>query len=256
MGRDHVPIHVLNQPDAIKAERACSACHRRKLKCDRELPPRGCGTCQKSNIPCIYTDQGIKNIVHSTTRAGRRKPRGPYNRGQTPREKELESQLVNLSEKYADLEAQMQQAVLEPDIAKVGPLATQFHTIRSSQVESSSSIGVVHPDSAQILELWLQYVFAIDPLYKIIHCPTIALVISTAKDDPVSQSLEVQSLMLSIYIAALNSLDRSESNSSINRDKLVLTYRTALDDYLQDTVAQPNSVTLITLQAALIYLVN
>lgn len=259
-----------DRADEFRAEHACSACHRRKLKCDRELPPRGCGTCRKSAIPCLYTGQRSEDIGRSTTRAGRRKPRGPYRKGQTPREKELENYVQILTKKTTDLETQLQQVATIVDSPKLGDRSSGvslnitsperlFNAASTSHdLSVSNPHHLTHLRPELILELWLRYVFAIDPFTKLIHCPTVAEVVLSTRCRQTPQTPQIEALMLSVYITSINSLEVSELqyNLDVPKEDLVSAWRASLDCLLLQIDADPNSMTLVSLQAALIYLVS
>ena len=77
-----------DQNGSQRSKQACAACHRRKLKCDRDL--NGCQACNKANLPCIY--EVLKK--DDSQRERKRKPRGPYMKGKTVREKVRRSNAV------------------------------------------------------------------------------------------------------------------------------------------------------------------
>lgn len=260
----------LGQDEKARADHACTACHRRKLKCDRELPPQGCSTCRKADTPCMYTDPASNGKVHATTRAGRKKARGPYRKGQTPREKELENYVLLLTKKCSDLESRSQFETQGPDTFISDVRLHDFrHATTSSETQSIThrtplspysleSQNYLLPKPALILELWLRFVSAIDPFLKLIHCPTVSQVILSAKEQPTSQPPDIEALMLSIYIASLNSLNIDEIHTELGADKedLIATYRIALEQLLLRADSNPESLTLTFLQAALIHLVR
>lgn len=85
---------------------ACVSCYRRKVRCDRLV--HGCSSCQKISIPCRYSPKtSSANLVRDGTtyhNPKRKKPRGPYKKGKTVREKELEDLGEAMSRRCRELE--------------------------------------------------------------------------------------------------------------------------------------------------------
>jgi Fungal Zn(2)-Cys(6) binuclear cluster domain len=81
---------------AGKSNASCTSCHRRKLKCDREV--QGCHSCNKAELPCLYP---------SPSDATKRK-RGPYQKDKTKRERELEHAVKVMESKCEQLADQVQ----------------------------------------------------------------------------------------------------------------------------------------------------
>lgn len=207
----------------------------------------------------MYTEQRSSGSPHSTTRAGRKKIRGPYRKGQTPREKELEHSVLLLTKKCSDLESQLQRITERCD--PLGSDTVQGHISRELEVSSSLSNtdmqSYVLPEPAVVLELWLRYISAVDPFTKLIHCPTVSATVLSAKDQ-VSQPPDIEALMLSIYIASYNSLQGTEAYTKLGDScqGLDVNYRVALENLLMQADVNAGSMTFTFLQAALIHLVS
>lgn len=261
-----------------KANTACSACRRRKLRCDRNTD--GCSTCRKSDIPCIYTPHIGKTDGTSSTRDARRKPRGPYNKGKTPREKELEHVVELLTEKCNVLEATScnhsshqtspgsshgagtrlsYNQSSPPTVMRISP---QQHAVSSSKSSSpantiSTSTGCLHPSPVQILELWLIYTTQVDIMTKIIHCPSVSSMILVAKDNTGALNPSREAFMLSIYLAALNVLEPAEvvSRFGTAKEKLTSLYQNTITNLIS-AAYNSSSVNLEMLQATVIHMVS
>ena len=84
---------------------ACIPCHRRKVRCDRL--EHSCTRCLEMNVPCRYPSSSSSNSAtrpsHERLKQG---PRGPYKKGKTPREKELEDVVRVLTTRCKELEQQ------------------------------------------------------------------------------------------------------------------------------------------------------
>lgn len=251
-----------------KAAGACTACHRRKLKCDR-MPV--CSNCRKSDLPCVYTAHTNKSRQASTTRDGRRKPRGPYQKGRTVREKELENIVEILQEKCALLETQInppgrpspESSYSSVTVSQLGHGLSPKHALDMPQQRTSShspprntnADSNVHPTPAQILELWVVYTSMIDPLQKILHVPTFSAEVLDASRHPSSLTPEIEALLFSIYLVATNVLEPADAISRFARSKdaLMSLYSTELTRIviLADEKGQ---VTFKMLQALVIYM--
>ena len=86
---------------------ACFPCHRRKVRCVRS--GESCASCLRSNIACRFF-RSLGSVVGSTQHyeQSKRKRRGPYKKGKTPREKELEDVVANLTAQCQDLQQQLE----------------------------------------------------------------------------------------------------------------------------------------------------
>ena len=261
-----------------RANGACSACHRRKLRCDRNLD--GCSTCKKIDIPCLYTPHDSISSSTASTRNARRKPRGPYNKGKTPREKELEHVVEMLKEKCSELEAQVKlhssqhtspsnshEAGIRFSYSRSSSLnltevSPQQHAMLHSKPASPANTkitgaGNIHPSPAKILELWWIYVTQVDTITKIVHCPTVATKVLVAKHSTSSLDSSTEAFMFSIYLAALNVLDPEEVSSrfGIAKDQLTSTYQGAINKLILEAHSL-NSTNLEMLQATVIHMVS
>ena len=87
---------------------ACVACHRRKVRCVRV--GENCNNCVQSSMQCRYALTSSSNAHITRDQHGRplQKRRGPYIKGKTPREKELEDVVKSLTIRCQSLEQQLQ----------------------------------------------------------------------------------------------------------------------------------------------------
>lgn len=260
-----------------KASGACSSCHRRKLKCDRLTI---CSNCKKANIPCVYTSHPIKSGSTATTRDGRKKVRGPYQKGRTVREKELEHVVELLQEKCTILEAKVSHSDGTSPESSHGSARHSYHRAGSTPATtttddfnqpiitftsplSNNHNGTIkepaHPSTTQILELWIIFTNSVDPVTKIIHCPTFTpTLLSTLKCHPTMKGLtiETECLLLAIYITSLNVLDAEECLRRFHKPKelLMLHYSSILENHLHKSSSGSDTLTFMSLQSLVLYL--
>lgn len=252
---------------------ACASCHRRKLKCNR-MPI--CSNCKKSDIPCVYTTHPSKSSNASTTRDGRKKVRGPYKKGRTVREKELENVVELLQEKCTVLEAQAQSDKFSPGSSHgstarshnrsgstpghidhvAHPFVSFNSPLASSNTTHTGITDTIHPSASQILEHWLIYTTAVDPVTKILHCPTFQPILLQAYQNVTNLPVEIEARMLAIYIASLTTIepDEVEQRFSQPKDTLMTLYSTTLHNLLETASETETGLAFETLQALVMYM--
>lgn len=114
------------------------------------------------------------------------------------------------------------------------------------------------PSPGQVLELWTLYKQRVDPLTKLIHAPSFEEKLLASYKDIRSLPTTMQTLLLSIYFAAVKSLTPLESVSNFGRsqDSLLRQYGQGLDGALKAADRASDGPSLEVIQAAGIYLVR
>lgn len=115
----------------------------------------------------------------------------------------------------------------------------------------------LHPKKAYIHELWQIFRENVDPLLKIVHCPTLLPAVHKAADDISSVSKSLHALLFAIYSSAILSLQDEECQQKFNetRSALLSRYRMAT----KAALSQANftgSANLALLQAFMLYLLS
>jgi hypothetical protein len=115
----------------------------------------------------------------------------------------------------------------------------------------------LQPDSIVALKLWRIYVQNVDPVFKILHIPTVQASMVEAIADPDHVDDSTHALMFAIYFAAVTSLGSEEALELFGRDcsSLLGRFEQGLDAALlrTDLLGCPE---LRSLQAFTIYLVS
>jgi hypothetical protein len=268
-------------------EHACIVCRRRKVKCDRLL--YGCSACLKADLPCRYQSKssfsdGFNGIATGND-STRRKLRGPYKKGKTQREKELEDIAQNMTRRCKELEKLLANPGLSDSYASAPatdaseasmvPPTSRGHAVRheSTFVRTDFAVGreeqhkkipsshceepllsslpcnisqvakqhclpdnfytepfcrtepmgiLSHPPYTQIFELWHIYMIRVDPVTKLIHCPSFSEQLLKATRRPEVVEADIHALMFSIYFASINALSNDEVIDRFNQSKEVL----------------------------------
>jgi hypothetical protein len=120
--------------------------------------------------------------------------------------------------------------------------------------EESKSL---HPSTWQAMELWQAFLQNVDPLIKVLHIPTAQITVFTAMNNPQEATSAINSLLFSIYFAAVISLSPNEvrnilgqgKTSALDRFKLGFERSLVHSNFLE----VPN---LTTLQALTLFLVS
>ncbi|KAL9081336.1 MAG: hypothetical protein Q9159_007344 [Coniocarpon cinnabarinum] len=92
---------------------------------------------------------------------------------------------------------------------------------------SSIDFANLHPEQFQIFKLWQIYMDNVNPLLKVIHCPTTQMRIIEAAGDVGHASPTLQALMFGIYSVAVFTLTERDSNATFHasRQELLARYQ-------------------------------
>ena len=122
-----------------------------------------------------------------------------------------------------------------------------------------TSLQLLHPSSPQIAILSDIFFTRVDPIFKVLHRPTVKTsMIAAAKDlDRIAGGSGQESLMFAIYFAAVTTLTAEECKQYFRRDKdsLLVQYKYGTETALANADFL-NSMELVTLQAFVIFLVS
>lgn len=117
----------------------------------------------------------------------------------------------------------------------------------------------LHPTPPQIIMLSDIFFSRVDPLFKVLHRPTVKKLMSAAADsmDHIDTGGGQEALMFAIYFAAITSLSQDECLRYFHQDREALAahYKHAIEVALTNADFL-NSMDLVTLQAFVIYLVS
>ncbi|WPB06381.1 uncharacterized protein RHO25_011038 [Cercospora beticola] len=246
---------LLLQNTVNKPGTSCLGCRRRKLKCSREH--EGCFNCLKSELPCVYPtpDLGVKrkrgpykkdkpprqrhleDLVKylepkneqakalqtgdsvSPARASSSGASGtPYTAAnerptpQSPNQQSLvQDALVALTKSAAKDED------LRKDDGGIG-----LHGNNSSAAAYHYSSSHPHPSPARIFEYWSLFVTRVDPMVKIIHCPSFLTKIISLINNPASVSSSTKAMIFSMYYAALSTCSAQETRQKFGEGQEIL----------------------------------
>ncbi|KAK3073074.1 hypothetical protein LTR53_005651 [Teratosphaeriaceae sp. CCFEE 6253] len=262
---------------------ACLGCRRRKLKCSRE--PEGCVNCSKADLPCVYAlpETGVK------------RKRGPYNKVKQPRERHLEhlvkyleprglaSPIVGGGRKYdpASRDTVTKQTVSSPGFVPPGDSGTQSENLvkdalialtkssvndRESTTEHLSNAmpvlnaqpdkaGPGFPTARRTFEYWHLFTSRVDPITKVIHCPSMMQQLVTATNHPVVSGSAAETLIYSIFYIAVSTCTANEARRRFgeSRRELLHRYERVIESALADTSSMPS---LENVQALVLYIIG
>ena len=277
----------MSEPSPAKPGTACLGCRRRKLKCTRETD--GCSNCSKADLPCVYPapETGVKR-----KRGPYKKDKPPRERhledlvkylepkastsgggtehlgidGESPPTPSTTSQDVSRSVK-AGISAGRSNS---EDLVKDALIALTRSSVSDkepggdtgpSHAQTAFPIGVdndstgPHPPARQIFEYWHLFVTRIDPMLKIIHCPSFARKLFAATDNLHAMDPVTESLIFSIYHAAVSTCTPREARKQFgeHRDTLLQRYGRIIEATLAENYSIPS---LESVQALVLYLVS
>jgi hypothetical protein len=122
---------------------------------------------------------------------------------------------------------------------------------------TSTAAGVlgVHPPLRQIFEYWQLFTRRVDPLLKIVHCPTFEKSLLKAIDDLQAIGPVTESILFAIYYSAVGSCTNRECRKRFgeSRELLLQRYGRKIESALADNYSMP---VLESLQALVIYVVR
>lgn len=112
-----------------------------------------------------------------------------------------------------------------------------------------------HPSARRMFEYWEIFIKRVDPLMKIIHCPSFVKNIFAAIDRPKQLSGPLETLLFSIYYAAVSTCTAKESRQKFgeSRSSLLERYSKTIEENLSSNYSIP---TLESLQALVLYMVS
>lgn len=270
-----------DEPLVGKPGTACVCCRRRKLKCSRE--PSGCANCHKADLPCIYptVDPSIKR-----KRGPYRKKDKPA------REAHLEHVVKYLSDPVPSQPSSSKTSEEQPRSLPAPPglnferEQTALHQLAASEPERASEdlvkdalIALTHasisneryaeddvqtapdmffrrgpftPSPQQITDLWHLFVTRVDPITKVVHCPTFSSKLSSLLDGHAAPS--TANLAAAVFYAATLSCSTEECLSILHQSRgfLLKSFEQVLDENLLRSPVVPD---LEHMQALLVYLI-
>ena len=132
------------------------------------------------------------------------------------------------------------------------PLGQQSR-IPATRTDDSGSMHGLHPPVRHVLELWHLFTLRVDPLTKIMHCPTFAPKLFAIVNSPAQGDSSSETLAFSIYYAAISSCSASEARVRFGESRDVLLHRYAR--LVEAAVANSYGIPeMESLQALLLYL--
>ena len=122
------------------------------------------------------------------------------------------------------------------------------------QVSGTAGNLGLHPPIRQIFEYWHLYVRRVDPLLKIFHCRTFEKTLFKAVENLQNIGPVTESLLFSIYYAAVGSCTDRQARKRFaeSREVLLQRYARVIEAALADNYSMP---VLESLQALVIYIV-
>ena len=130
------------------------------------------------------------------------------------------------------------------------------HTESSRQAISlDAGLPGSHPSARRMFEYWDLFVHRVDPLMKVVHCPSFTKNLFAAVDDPKAISTQIETLLFSIYFCAVSTCSAKECRARFGESRSVLLqrYGKTVEANLSDNYRMP---ALESLQALVLYLVN
>jgi hypothetical protein len=118
------------------------------------------------------------------------------------------------------------------------------------------SLRSFHPSANMLDILWQAFITNVDPIVKVLHKPSMIIVISEAKKNLNSLNKSTEALLFVIYYAASISMTPEDTVRDLGEDKGVLTarYKFAAEQALTQADLI-NTQELVTLQAFVIFLI-
>lgn len=266
---------------------ACLCCRRRKLKCSREAS--GCTNCTKAELPCIYPtletrvkrkrgpykkkdkparEAHLEHVVKYLSDPVARRSQDddtPKQLNRSLDEEESHSPSVRSFEK--EHTALTRLAAQEPERASENLVKDALVALTQTSVSNSAFLDHDNramyrktkdsyadykaPSPKHLMDLWHLFVTRVDPVTKIVHCPTLSSRLSSFLYDQPSMSSAL--LAVSIYFAAVSSCNADECLKLFGQDKasLLRNYRDVLEQDLIRSHAIPD---LENIQALVLYL--
>jgi len=277
---------------AAKPGTACLGCRRRKLKCSREQ--EGCSNCVKADLPCVYPapETGVKRkrgpykkdkparerhledlVKYLEPKSGdeaaaRALSGSPDSQNNCPPGIPLS---FNTAAGQVVSDATSYRSSHPEDLVKDALIALTRSSVsdRESNIESSASrsskaitslpplygaTGDLSPPARLFFEYWDLFATRVDPLTKIIHCPSFKEKIFQAIDAWEKLDPPTQTLFFSIYYSAVSTCTANEARRRFGESKeaLLQRYARVIEAALADNYGMP---TLESVQALVIYII-
>ncbi|RAK87868.1 hypothetical protein BO79DRAFT_22679 [Aspergillus costaricaensis CBS 115574] len=112
-------------------------------------------------------------------------------------------------------------------ISLLGALAA--HSISDAMLGSTIGLADLHPSHEHATKLWHAYVENVEPLCKVLHVPTVAMMVNTVSKHPATASKNDECVLFVIYYFAVFSMSDDECSREFDntRTYLMSKYRTA-----------------------------
>ncbi len=148
-------------------------------------------------------------------------------------------------------------ALTQSSAAERDSMMDHGSTTAQTAARSSSDLGGLglHPPMRRIFECWHLFVSRVDPLTKVIHCPTFSKVLFASIDNLQRLEPATNALLFSIYHAAVTTCTPKEARQKFNesRNTLLHKYGRSVEATLADNYGMPE---MHSLQAIVLYLVR
>jgi hypothetical protein len=274
--------------------RSCMACRKRKIKCDREQP---CSYCIKLRLQCVYTDLNrtekgrpvddlgsrlkriemmLERLEQKVTSTANPQPiENDVSRNYDPEEDSSKSSPRNAtgsgklvlgegdvryinSSFWPELDEGDREDIAIAEQSSVG--AALFPGHQNFVMDSSTApedLQQLHPTGDYIFTLWQIFLENVDPILKLIHVPLTQRQLLWASQNLTRIPPAFESLMFSIYFAAVTSTQSPAShpkNFRVDRQTSLNQYKSGLEAALAKAkfMSRPD---VTTVQALTLYLV-
>ncbi|KAK0854873.1 hypothetical protein LTS02_011320 [Friedmanniomyces endolithicus] len=251
---------------------SCAICQRRKVKCNRVWP---CGPCQKTGLECEFravNPHGRKRVRRSLGEGDGLTDQHLWAAGASPGEVDVGGAGTAGGTPGAGrgIDSGFGRGVLGDsthetdtiDIAGGFPDGDNSHQRESHFVFGRDRNQTAHllpqpvqPPANHVVQLWQTYLTNVDPIWKIVHAPTLQQTVlgQIGKPDIPSSMQALTSAILFVSAVSLQD-DECEALLQTSRADLINGYRQATKDTLS-AAAFVTTTDLAVLQAFVIYLV-
>ncbi|KAK4895788.1 hypothetical protein LTR27_006270 [Elasticomyces elasticus] len=283
---------ALSAPEALlpaKPGTACLGCRRRKLKCSREQ--EGCLNCTKADLPCVYStpEVGVKrkrgpykkdkpprerHLEHlvkyleprglmasaPADAAGRRKSRSGV-KGSGAEGEDLTDGSGN-GHQSENLVKDALIALTKSSVSEreSGSESGPAQVAGSSFVVNGVSLGAdggssIYPSARRVFEYWHLFVTRVDPITKVVHCPSMMPKVIASIDRPSPSASPTETLLFAIYYIAVSTCTANEARRRFgeSRDDLLQRYGRIIETALADVYSMP---ALESVQAIVLYMIG
>ncbi|KAF4933942.1 Aurofusarin cluster transcription factor aurR2 [Colletotrichum fructicola] len=245
---------------------ACSICSRRKVKCDKGDP---CSNCLKSQSQCVYeapalhrrprkraADDDLVNRLAAYEDLMRKNNVDFAPLAHTWIPSKLEGQVdepepirfvpltpaltspgsavghsdnIDNSCSWSNLSPELKYPPIYGVCHKDDPILTPMPSLHQMFSAQNTSPSQSHPEPQHIYRLWQIFVDNINPLFKIVHIPTLQQRVLDASWNPSSAPQPLQATMFAIYALSVTSMSPEACQKAFNESRVALMtrYRTA-----------------------------